>query len=157
MRNVISAKIAREASMSRLLKPSKVNTEAVFSRRSQIAKDWVMGISKPDTRPPKLVSSTVRGFAEEKRIQHAQKLAMQGCWTKWHDRVIPFDLSWKNVIYGQGTHVIKFVLNATVNWVKIPDLLKLWGYSEQAHCKLCGHPQCTLHPIISNCDHSLKG
>ena len=38
-----------------------------------------------------------------------------------------------------------------MRWVKTPDLLKLWGYSEQAHCKLCGHPQCTLHHIISNC------
>ena len=57
---------------------------------------------------------------------------MQSCWTEWHDRVIAFDLSWKNLIYRQGPHVIKFVLNATVNWVKTPDLLKLWGYSEQA-------------------------
>jgi hypothetical protein len=44
-----------------------------------------------------------------------------------------------------------------VNWVKTPDLLKLWGCQVQAYCKLCGHPQCTLHHIISNCHHSLHG
>lgn len=167
VRNMISAKIAREASMSRLLKPSKINTEAVAQVKLNLlfpTQPDRQGLGNGNFKARhttadirKLVSSTARGFAEEKRIQHAQKLAMQGCWTEWHDRVIPFDLSWKNLIYGQGPHVIKFVLNATVNWVKTPDLLKLWGYSEQAHCKLCRHPQCTLHHIISNCDHSLKG
>ena len=167
VRNMISAKITREASMNRLLKPSKINTEAA----AQVKLDLLFptqqdrqGLGNGNFKAKhttaeirKLVSATARGFAEEKRVHHAQELAMQGCWTKWHDRVIPYDLSWKNLIYGQGPHVIKFVLNATVNWVKTPDLLKLWGYSEQAHCKLCRHPQCTLHHIISSCQHSLLG
>ena len=53
--------------------------------------------------------------------------------------------------------MIKFVLNATVNWVKTPDTMRLWGYKQTAHCALCKHPQCTLHHIISNCPHALNG
>jgi hypothetical protein len=105
----------------------------------------------------KLVSSVATGFTEEKRIQHAQGLAQQGTWTQWQNNVIPFDLSWENLIYGPGPYVIKFVLNATVNWVKTPDTLKLWGYKDTAFCPLCKNPKCTLHHIISNCPHSLYG
>jgi hypothetical protein len=47
-------------------------------------------------------------------------------------------------------------LNATVNWVKTPDLMKTWGYKKTAYCVLCGAKQCTLHHIISNCEHSLN-
>jgi hypothetical protein len=62
----------------------------------------------------------------------------------------------KNLIYGPGPYVIKFVLNATVNWVKTPDTLKLWGYKKEAYCCLCGHNLCTLHHIISNCSFALE-
>ena len=58
VRNMISAKIAREASMSRLLKPSKINTEAVTQVKLNLLfptqpdrQDWGMEISKPNTRP----------------------------------------------------------------------------------------------------------
>jgi hypothetical protein len=167
VRNMINSKITREASMKRRLKPSKLNTEAAAQTKLDL-----LFPTQPDRQGlgngrfqaehttaeiRKLVSVTARSFAEDKRVQHAQHLAIQGSWTKWHDRVIPFDLSWKNLIYGQGPHVIKFVLNATVNWVKTPDLLKLWGYQVQAYCKLCKHPQCTLHHIISDCPQALFG
>ena len=167
VRKMINAKIIREASMTRLLKPSKINTEAAAQ-----VKLYLLFPTQPDRQGlgngkfkaehttaeiRKLVSVAARSFAEDKRVQHAQELAIQGGWTKWHDQVVPFDLSRENLIYGQGPHVIKFVLNATVNWVKTSDLVKLWGYSEQAHCKLCRHPQCTLHHIISDCPHSLRG
>ena len=36
--------------------------------------------------------------------------------------MIPFDLSWKNLIYGPR------LLNAQINSVKTPDMMKLWGY-----------------------------
>jgi hypothetical protein len=167
VRETLSAKVAREASMTRHRKPSKLNTEATAQVKLDLRfptqpdrQGLGNGKFKADHTTAeirKLVSVTTRGFAEDKRIQHAQNLAIQGTWTKWHDNVIPFDLSWKNLIYGQGPHVIKFVLNATVNWVKTPDLLKLWGYTQEARCKLCGHPQCTLHHIISSCPHSLNG
>jgi hypothetical protein len=50
-----------------------------------------------------------------------------------------------------------FVLNASVNWCRTPDLLKLFGYVKHATCPLCKHPQCTLHHILVNCNKALYG
>jgi hypothetical protein len=52
--------------------------------------------------------------------------------------------------------VIKFILNATVNWLKTPDMMKIWGYKKTAYCALCNHSQCTLHHIISDCPTALN-
>ena len=90
-------------------------------------------------------------------MAHAHELAQQGTWTAWYDCVTHTDLSWRNLIYGPGPHVIKFMLNAMVNWVKTPDLMKMWGYKKTAYCPLCRHPQCTLHHILSNCRVALNG
>jgi len=87
---------------------------------------------------------------EENYLQHASCLARQGIWTQFED-VRPFDLSWKNLIYGPGPKVIAFVLNAQINSVKTPDMLKLWGLIPTATCPLCSHSQCTLHHILVNC------
>ena len=144
--------------MTRLHKPSKLNTVAAAqvqldlrfptqtNRQGLGHGNFKAEHTTAETR--KLVSVAARSFVEDTRVQHAQGLAMQGVWTKWQDKVIPFDLSWKNLIYGQGPELIKFVLNATVNWVKTPDLLKLWGYTEQAYCKLCKHN--SMQPIQTN-------
>ena len=56
---------------------------------------------------------------------HAHSLARQGVWLQWSDTTIPFDFSWKNLLFGPGEKVLKFVLNASVNWVKTPDLLNV--------------------------------
>src|SRR5689334_19479533 len=78
-------------------------------------------------------------------VRHAC-LVRQGVWTHWED-VRPFDLSWKNLIYGPGPKVIAFVLNTQINSVNTPDMLKLWRLTTSAHCPLCAHNQCTLpHP-----------
>jgi ssDNA thymidine ADP-ribosyltransferase, DarT/zinc-binding in reverse transcriptase len=84
-------------------------------------------------------------------LRHASCLVRQGVWTKW-ENVIPFDLSWQNLIYGPGPRVISFLLNAQINSVRTPDMLKLWGYLESAACTLCGAPQCTLHHLLVNCE-----
>ena len=78
-----------------------------------------------------------------------------GCRTQWDD-VRPLDLSWKNLIYGPGPKVIAFVLNAQINSVKTPDMLKLWGLIPSAQCPLCSHKQCTLHHILVNCKFALN-
>ena len=101
------------------------------------------------------VTSALRSEHEEKHLQHAACLVRQGVWTHW-ENVIPFDLSWKNLIYGPGPRVIAFVLNAQINSVRTPDMLRLWGYVESAACKLCDSPQCTLHHILVNCSYSLN-
>ena len=51
---------------------------------------------------------------------------------------------------------MKCVLNASVNWVTTPDLLKLWGYTHHDDCTLCGLSGCTLHHILSNCKVALR-
>ena len=106
----------------------------------------------------KLASGVLEMIADEKRTAHAHSLSRQGVWTQWSDKAIPFDFSWKNIIYGPGEHLLKFVLHASVNWVRTPDLLRLWGYicTNQAKCKLCEAPNCTLHHILSNCDVALQ-
>ena len=110
--------------------------------------------SKSERR--KLAARVIKDFADEKRIAHAHSLARQGVWLQWSDTTIPFDCSWKNLLFGPGEKVLKFVLNASVNWVKTPDLLKLWGYTHQDLCCLCGSSGCTIHHILSNCTVSLK-
>jgi len=47
--------------------------------------------------------------------------------------------------------LIDFVLNAQINSVRTPDMLKLWGYIDSAACVLGSVPKCTLHHILVNC------
>ena len=105
----------------------------------------------------KLVISTVVGWSDEEHIAHASSLALQGTWTKWSEQARPFDFSWKNLIYGPGPHLIRFVLNSLINCVKTPDMLQLWGYTPTAFCSLCGNDKCTLHHILVNCNCALVG
>ena len=122
-----------------------------------LRRKWNFNSQPTVTERRKLVSTTALSFAEDKRMQHAQCLAQQGAWIAWHEQIIPFDLSWKNLIYGPGPHVIKFLLNGSVNWAKTPDMMKKYGYTQTAYCILCGCPQCTLHHIICNCKHARNG
>lgn len=160
------AKQAREASLTRHFRVSKLNAEAnaqtelellfpTQSSRQGLGNGNFKAV-RPKGEKRKLVTITARSFAEEKRVLHAQELGQQGAWIQWQHQIVPYDLTWKNLIYGPGPHVIKFLLNATVNWVKTPDTMKMWGYTKTALCVLCGAKQCTLHHIISNCAHSLQ-
>ena len=90
-------------------------------------------------------------------LSHTHGLALQSVWNSWSESATPFDLSWKNLIYGPGPHLLKFVLNSIINCVQTPDMLNLWGYTSSAYCSLCGAPQCTLHHILANCEHALNG
>lgn len=110
--------------------------------------------SKADFR--KMVVAAADRREQERLSAHSHGLARQGVWTQWHESTLPFDLSWKNLIYGPGPHVISFVLNATINSLHTPDMMKLWGYKSSASCVLCGHHQCTLHHILAGCSVALK-
>ena len=101
------------------------------------------------------ISETHEQLQEEKRMHHASCLVQQGVWTHWND-VRPFDLSWRNLIYGPGPRVVAFVLNAQINSVRTPDMLKLWKKIESAECRLCFHQQCTLHHLLVNCKFALN-
>ena len=92
----------------------------------------------------------------EKYLQHTHSLKMQSVWTQWSKHTTPFDFSWKSLLYKHSPQLVKFVLHASINWVKTPDLLKVWKLKETAQCGLCSVKQCTLHHILSNCQFALK-
>ena len=161
VRKVWQAKEDTEAKMTRHFKASRLGTVAEAQVKLDLQYPTQVGrqglghgnfkVDRTRAELRKLVSETAHAFAEQKRMAHAHTLAHQGTWTNWYDCVAPADLSWRNLIYGPGPHVIKFILNATVNWLKTPDMMKVWGYKKTAYCPLCKHPQCTLHHIISGC------
>jgi len=103
----------------------------------------------------KRCGKAVRLLTTEKHMAHAAGLAMQSVWMHWTDQSSAFDLSWRNLIYGPGPRIISFVLNATINSLPTPDMLKLMGLSANGTCKLCGALQCTLFHILSNCSTAL--
>ena len=125
-----------------------------ISRQGLGNKNFNANLSKKERR--NLTALAAKRTLDEAHIMHAHGLAMQGNWLQWTESSVPFDLSWKNLIYGPGAHLLKWVLNASVNWVKTPDLLRLWGKCTGASCPLnCGSAQCTLHHILSGCKTAL--
>lgn len=159
-------KTRREAKLQRVWRGSQLNTEINAQVDLNLrfpSQQGRQGLGAGNYNPNptvkerrKMVAVHGKSLGKDKHVQHAHDLAMQGVWIQWHDRAIPLDLSWQNLIYGPGPHVLKFMLNASVNWVKTPDLLRLWNYVQSATCVLCGHKQCTLHHIIAACKHSLR-
>lgn len=105
----------------------------------------------------RLCVAAVKKLEVESHMAHASSLAMQGVWTKWADDAIPFDLSWRNLIWGPGPRIISFVINATINSLPTPDMLKLMKLSDSSRCTLCGAEQCTLFHILVNCNKALCG
>ena len=105
----------------------------------------------------KLISAKASSFREHARIIHSSSLSRQGIWLHWSESALPFDLSWKNLIWGNvSASLIKFVLHASVNWLTTPDLLKLWGFSKESTCPLCNEEKCTIHHILCHCNFSLQ-
>jgi len=104
----------------------------------------------------KLVTAEINVLENEKFMSHAVALPLQGTWTNWVEHGEPFDLSWKNLIYGPGTKLISFVLNSISNSVISPYMLNLMGYAESKMCPLCQHQSCSIFHILSNCKYSVK-
>ena len=68
----------------------------------------------------KMLTAKAFSFAEQKRVLHSASLKRQGIWLKWSENTIPFDFSWKNLIWSSNSQIIKFVLSSSINWVKNP-------------------------------------
>ena len=147
-----AAKITEEVTADALLNH---RFPALIGKRGLGHGDFVANPSTSDVRKMAVSASDRR--ERERLLAHAHTLERQGVWLGWHDQVEPFDLSWKNLIYGPGPHVIAFVLNATINSLRTPDMLKLWGYKQTDKCLLCGKDNCSLHHILSNCKSALDG
>ena len=103
-----------------------------------------------------MITNKAQSFSEQKRLNHFLTFQQQGVWLQWAEKALPFDFSWKNLIWSPFSKVARFVLNASVNWLKTPSLLKLWGLSEISSCVLCPSQQCTIHHILSNCPFALS-
>jgi hypothetical protein len=108
---------------------------------------YVASPSFKETR--KLLVDVLLAESERSLVDHASGLERQGVWTHWNG-VRPFDLSWKNLLYGPGPRLLGFVLNSLINSVRTPDMLFLWGYTATADCPLCAERKCTLHHILVN-------
>ena len=80
--------------------------------------------------------------------------ALQGVNTRFHD-CIPFDLSWNHLLSTRNPALVSWVLNASINSVCTPDMLKLWNYVSNAQCGLCGHECCSISHILSSCKTAL--
>jgi hypothetical protein len=99
--------------------------------------------------------SAVSILDAEQYWSHAHQLPLQGVWTHWFDCTRPLDFSWNTLIYGPGKRIISFLLNASINSLPTPDMLKLMKYRETCECVLCGAVQCTLFHILAGCDIAL--
>ena len=111
-------------------------------------------VGKADRR--KITASVVCNIKQEERLAHSVELARQGAWTRWADTSEPYDFSWRNLIWGLQDQLVKFVIHASINWIKTPDLLALWKKKVSPACPLCGHTPCSIHHIIASCTFALN-
>lgn len=124
----------------KLLKEMSSDVSLSFRFQSQTGRaglgrgDFVVSLTRNE-----FLTSALSAQEESKRLTHAPCLTRQGAWTCW-EGVRPFDLSWKNLIYGPGPKLISFVLNSSLNSLKSPDMMKLWGYLPTAHVSTLFHP-----------------
>ena len=125
---------------------------------SSMTSDYIANPSTAERRAK--ATETLAIQHEEEFIRHASCLVRQGVWTHW-ENVTPFDFSWTNLIYGPGPRVISFVLNSSINSVRSPDMLKLWGYITSDVCALCKDEdkkvevKCTVNHMLVGCKTSL--
>jgi hypothetical protein len=80
---------------------------------------------------------------------------MQGLWTTWFEHTRPLDFSWKTLIFGPGKRIISFLLNATINSIPSPFLLRLMNQQKSAKCKLCSNSNCNTSHILAGCNVAL--
>lgn len=160
-RETLNAKLTRTWKATKALTVANAEVDLNLNFPSQQNTQGLgFGIFNPNptcSERRKLISAKSATFHEESLIAHSTSLKQQSVWLQWADCTDPFDFSWKNIIWGGiSSDILKFVLNASVNWVRTPDLLHLWQYKKTCYCCLCGHEKCTLHHILSECNFSLQ-
>ena len=109
------------------------------SQHKQQEKDLVLENITPTPRNLKGENWSSQEISQESLLSHTLSLKRQSVWLEWAEQTYPFDFSWQNLIWGRlSVDVLKFVINSSVNWVRTPDLLHLWGYKKSSCCCLCG-------------------
>ena len=130
-RESLNAKLKRVWKATNIAKQANAEVNLDLKFPSQPNKQGI-GFGKFNPNPSlaekrKLVSTKTAYFTEQQRIAHSASLKQQGAWLQWAENALPFDMSWNNLIWGGiSPQIIKFVLEASVNWVRTPNLLKLW-------------------------------
>lgn len=167
IRNLYETREALDAKLTRVWKASKAltvaNAEVELDLKfpSQVGQAG-LGFGNFDPCPSpsrrrKLVTAKAKSFIEDAQVVHALSLQQQSVWLQWAEKAEPFDYSWKNIIWGGlSPEVLKFILGSSVNWLRTPDMMQLWGYKSTCFCCLCGAEKCTLHHILSECEFSLQ-
>lgn len=103
----------------------------------------------------RLSSKTMSSIVDEELWRHSHTLDMQGLWTTWFEHTRPLDFSWKTLIFGPGKRIISFLLNATINSIPSPFLLRLMNQQKSAKCKLCSNSNCNTSHILAGCNVAL--
>ena len=98
------------SSLTRVWKATKIssiaNAEVDLSIKfpTQSSKQGLgIGIYNPNptaSQRRKLVTAKATSYSEESRLAHTLSLKQQSVWLQWADLAEPFDLSWKNLIWG---------------------------------------------------------
>ena len=162
IRELYTARQTKNAKLTKVWKASKIatiaNTEVELNLKFPCQDNRQgIGFGNFDPHPPpdqkrNLVAAKAISFLEDARVVHS----LLTVWLQWAEITAPFDFTWKNIIWGGiSPEVVKFILNASVNWVRTPVLMKLWGYKQECSCCLCGAEKCTLHHILSECKFAL--
>lgn len=158
--NIYQQRVARETKLSKIWRPSPVlenlESEVHFNDKfaGQLNRHGLGFDTNELSFKDKIKSTMKKHFHDALHSSDCTK-ALQGVWTTFHD-CIPFDLSWNHLIGSRNTPLISWVLNASINSVCTPDMLKLWKYKSDASCVLCGHHQASLSHILSNCNTALQ-
>ena len=165
IRDLYGARVEREKDMAGWT-PTKMSAEAerdLWWDRQCITQVGRAGLghgtfkavlSKAEQR--KELSKKITKNEQYKMIVHDHGLKRQGGYIQYQDAVMPPKLSWNQLLYEYSPYVVTFMFQSFINWVKTPDLLKIWGYVKCAKCQLCGGPTCTLQHILSGCRTALK-
>ena len=66
--------------------------------------------------------------SESKMLQllHIKDYQMQTLWLPMLDKLIADDLSWKKVLYGYSSRLLRFLINVRSNTLPSPDNLRRW-------------------------------
>ena len=104
----------------------------------------------------KLCSKVISESDNEEMWKHSHTLDMHGLWSTWFEHTYPLDFSWHNLIFGPGKKLMSFLLNASINCVSSPFLLKLIGYKDSSKCNLCNIEPCNTSHIFAGCPQALR-
>jgi hypothetical protein len=159
--DIYGQRILRDADLKRIWKASSeleilestVSFNDMFMYNTQTSRQGLGFFSDNTSHKDKVKNVLKKRFHDTLHSEDCSK-SLQGVWTTFKD-CAPFDLSWNHLVSSRNTPLISWVLNASINSVCTPDMLKLWNLAPDASCILCGHECASLLHILSHCSTAL--